>query len=144
MTLFFPRLTSRPLFISTAFTPRCCHYDNCQFYFRKLTTGAGVRAKRGWEREEETTAAWFIRPQAQRGSNHLCIGCQRRVGVRHFTSRAAAIGSKTGRHEWLSFSLRGAVFFSAATWEVKLKLTERVIWFQQPVEKLDNGGYQLG
>lgn len=46
MTLFFPRLTSRPLFISAAFTPRRCHYDNCQFYFRKLTTGAGVGAKR--------------------------------------------------------------------------------------------------
>lgn len=79
-------------FYYTAFTPRRCHYDNCQFYFAKVTIGTRVSATKG---EQEETSVLDLLDHRHSGDPIIFALDANKVGVRYFTSRAAAVSSKT-------------------------------------------------
>lgn len=134
----FWRLTSRPLFfLFHSLRPTAPPLWSLSVLFQDGDYRDWDESKKGWGGGER--CAWFIRRQTQWGSNQHYIGCQHQVGVRHFTSRAAAVSSKTSRHSGCCLHCKAqsaTLWFCYNTTTLHWKITELTIiaiLFQQSV-----------
>ena len=98
MTFFLFSTSLKTTLNFTASTSWRQQYDNCQFYLKMLTIGTMVGARKGVE--EEMGALDLLDGSHSGDPINITSNANSKSawGLRHFTSRATAVSSKTSRH----------------------------------------------